>query len=94
MIKPFGNRVLVKREKFEIKSDFGIIIPVEAEEKVLNEGKVVAIGTDPSLSMRKGVHVIFNDYTGMDIEIGGEAHVLLTEEEIIAFEAPDEDGEE
>ena len=91
MIKPFGNRVLVKREKFEIKSDFGIIIPDCAEEKVLNEGKIIAIGTDPEMKMREGVHVIFNDYTGMEIEIGGESHVILTEEEIVAFEAPDDE---
>ena len=41
MIKPFGNRLLVRRKKAEAQTEGGIILPSEVTDKKFNEGTVV-----------------------------------------------------
>ncbi len=89
-IRPLGDRILVKRIKEEEKTKGGIIIPDTAKEKP-QEGKVVAVGrgkkTDEgkliALDVKAGDKVLFGKYSGSEVKIDGEEHLILREEDIL-----------
>jgi len=89
-IRPLGDRILVKRIKEEEKTKGGIIIPDTAKEKP-QEGKVVAVGrgkkTDEgkviALDVKAGDKVLFGKYSGSEVKIDGEEHLILREDDIL-----------
>jgi chaperonin GroES len=90
--RPLHDRLLIKRIEAEEKSKGGIIIPDSAKEKPI-EGKVVAVGNGKALEngqMRKlevkaGDRVLFGKYSGTEIKIEGEEHVILREDEVLGI---------
>ena len=91
-IRPLHDRVIVKRVDEEGKTKGGIIIPDTAKEKPI-EGKVVAVGQGKTLEngkkqaleVKKGDKVLFGKYAGTDIQIEGEEHLIMKEDDIIAI---------
>jgi chaperonin GroES len=91
-IRPLHDRVIVKRIDEEETTKGGIIIPDTAKEKP-GEGKVVAVGDGKilengkkqPLEVKKGDKVLFGKYAGTDINIEGEEHLIMREEDIIAI---------
>lgn len=89
-IRPLQDRVIVQRLEEESKTKGGIIIPDTAKEKPI-EGKVLAVGNGKVLedgSVRKlevkaGDRVLFGKYSGTEIKIGGEEHLILREDDIL-----------
>ena len=89
-IRPLGDRVLVKRVKEEETTKGGIIIPDSAKEKPI-EGKVIAVGngkrTDDGklnkLEVKKGDRILFGKYSGTEVKIDGEEHLILREDDIL-----------
>jgi chaperonin GroES len=90
-LRPLHDRVVIKRLKEEEKTAGGIIIPDTAKEKPV-EAKVVAVGNGKILedgTLRKpgvkvGDTVLFAKYTGSEIKVGDEDHVVLREDDILA----------
>lgn len=91
-IRPLHDRVIVKREDEEEKTKGGIIIPDTAKEKPV-EGKVVAVGDGKvaddgkkiPLEVKAGDKVLFGKYAGTEIQIEGEEHIIMREDDIIAI---------
>jgi chaperonin GroES len=91
-IRPLQDRILIKRIQEEEKTKGGIIIPDTAKEKPM-EGKVVAVGngavlkdgTIRKLEVKKGDTVLFAKYSGSDIKMDGEDHLILREEDVLAI---------
>jgi len=91
-IKPLHDRVIVKRIKEEEKTKGGIIIPDTAKEKPI-EGKIVAVGSGKlldngktlPLEVKKGDKILFGKYAGTEIQIEGEEHLIMREDDIIAI---------
>jgi chaperonin GroES len=88
-VRPLHDRVLVKRLAEEEKSPGGIIIPDTAKEKP-QEGIVVAVGSGRHedgkvipLDVQAGDHVLFGKYSGTEIKLDGEEHLILRENEIL-----------
>ena len=89
-IRPLQDRVIVKRVAEEEKSKGGIIIPDTAKEKP-QEGKVIAVGkgkVDDSgklrpLDLKAGDRILFGKYSGTEIKIEGEEHLILREDDIL-----------
>ncbi|MBI5529554.1 MAG: co-chaperone GroES [Deltaproteobacteria bacterium] len=90
--RPLYDKVLIKRVEAEEKTKGGIIIPETAKEKPV-EGKVIAVGNGRilengskiPLDVKVGDHVLFGKYSGNEVKIDGEEHVVLKEEEIYAI---------
>ncbi len=90
-IRPLADRVVVKRIKEEEKTKGGIIIPDSAKEKPL-EGLVTAVGNGKlskdgkvrPLDVKAGDKVLFGKYTGTEVKLDGEEHVILREEDLLA----------
>ncbi len=89
-VRPLQDRVLVRRVKEEEKTKGGIIIPDTAKEKPI-EGLVVAVGNGKTLddgSLRKldvkeGDRILFGKYSGTEVKIDGEEHLILREDDIL-----------
>ena len=91
-IRPLQDRVLVRRVEEEETTKGGIIIPDTAKEKPI-EGIVVAVGSGKSegegkkkvpLEVKEGDKVLFSKYAGTEVNIEGEEHLIMKEEDIIA----------
>lgn len=90
-VQPLHDRILIKRVEEEKKSKGGIIIPDTATEKP-QEGRVIAVGggklldngsTRP-LEVSKGDRVLFSKYSGSEIQIDGEEHLIIREDDVLA----------
>jgi len=89
-IRPLHDRLLVKRIAEDEKTKGGIIIPDTAKEKPI-EGKVIAVGNGKvqengnvrPLDVKKGDRILFGKYSGTEIKIEGEEHLILREDEVL-----------
>jgi chaperonin GroES len=89
-IRPLQDRVIVRRVKEEEKTKGGLYIPDSAKEKPI-EGNVVAVGngkiledgTVRKLDIKAGDRVLFGKYSGTEVKIDGEEHLILREEDIL-----------
>jgi chaperonin GroES len=91
-IRPLADRVVVKRVKEEEKTKGGIIIPDSAKEKPI-EGLVVAVGNGKllkdgkvrALDVKAGDRILFGKYSGTEVKLDGEEHLLVREDDILAI---------
>jgi chaperonin GroES len=90
-IRPLADRILVKRvEQDEVKKG-GIIIPDTAKEKP-QEAEVVAVGPGKvddkgkhvPLEVKKGNRILIGKYSGTEVTIDGEEHLILREDDVLA----------
>jgi chaperonin GroES len=92
LVKPLRENVLIKRVEEENKTAGGIILPDTAKEKP-SEGIVVAIGqgrVTPDgrvlpMNVKVGDTVLFAKWTGTDIKVNGEPHLIIKEGDILAI---------
>ena len=90
-IRPLQDRVIVKRVEEEEKTKGGIIIPDTAKEKP-QEGQIIAVGpgkvTDEGkkipMEVKVGDRVLFGKYSGSEIKMDGEEHLIMREDDILA----------
>ena len=90
-VRPLHDRVLVKREKSEDKTKGGLIIPDTAKEKPI-EGEVVAVGNGrvqkdgsvQALEVKAGDRILFGKYSGTEVKLEGEDHLIMREDDILA----------
>ncbi len=91
-VTPLQDRVVIKRLEEEDTTKGGIIIPDAAKEKP-QEGRVVAVGAGRMTEkgqrvppeVKVGNKILFGKYSGTDIKIDGEEHLILKEEDILAI---------
>jgi chaperonin GroES len=89
-IRPLQDRLIVKRVEEEEKTKGGIIIPDTAKEKPM-EGKVIAVGKGKvledgkihPLDVKVGDRVLFGKYSGTEVKIDGEEHLIMREDDIL-----------
>ena len=90
--KPLSDRVLVRRlEDDEEQKVGGIIIPDTAKEKP-QEAKVVAVGPGRleegkhvAPEVKKGDKVLIGKYSGTEVKINGDEHLIMREDDILAI---------
>jgi len=91
-IRPLQDRVIVKRIEEEEKTKGGIIIPDTAKEKP-QEGKVIAVGKGKinddgkvtPLDVKVGDKILFGKYSGSEIKMNGEEHLIMREDDILGI---------
>ncbi len=91
-IRPLHDRIIVKRLELEEKTSGGIIIPDSAQEKpqegsvvAVGEGKVLEDGSRGKMDVKEGDKVLFGKYAGTEINIDGEDHLIMREDDILAI---------
>ncbi len=86
MIKPIGERVLLKPLKMEEKTKSGIYLPKDSG-KDKKEGEVVEVGTDKdgkTLPLKKGDRVLYGGYSNEEFEINNEVFIFVDFKDILA----------
>ena len=89
-IRPLQDRVIVKRIAEEEKTKGGIIIPDTAKEKP-QQGKIIAVGKGKvnddgklmPLDVKVGDKVLFAKYSGSEVKLDDEEHLIMREEDIL-----------
>jgi chaperonin GroES len=83
---------VVKRIDEEEKSKGGIIIPDAAKEKpqegmvvAVGDGKILESGQKAPLTVKAGDKILFGKYSGTEIKIDGEEHLILREDDVLAI---------
>jgi chaperonin GroES len=91
-VKPLQDRLVVKRIEEEQKTKGGIIIPDAAKEKpqegrvvAVGDGKVLENGQKSPLTVKVGNKVLFGKYSGTEIKIDGDEHLILREDDVLAI---------
>ncbi|AGL00724.1 co-chaperone GroES [Desulfoscipio gibsoniae] len=90
MIRPLGDRVVVKPLPSEEVTKSGIVLPDTAKEKP-QQGEVVAVGSGRlldngqrvAIDLKAGDKVLFSKYAGNDIKIDEVEYLILREMDIL-----------
>ncbi len=89
-IRPLNDRVLVKRTDLAEEVRGGIIIPDTAKEKpqeadviAVGPGKLNDDGSRQPIDVEVGDRVLVGKYSGSEIKLDGEEHVILRADEIL-----------
>ena len=90
MLKPLGDRVVLKVQKEEEQSIGGIVIASNAKEKPTT-GEVIAVGNGRILDngqrvepeVKVGQSVVFDKYAGSEVKYEGEEYLVIRENDII-----------
>ena len=88
-LRPFHDKVLVKRTEEEETTAGGIVLPGSAAEKP-SQGEVIAVGPGKrqdngeliAPDVKAGDLVIFGQYGGNEVKIDGEEYLILSEGDI------------
>jgi chaperonin GroES len=92
VLKPLADRVVIKPIQAEEKTKGGIVLPDTAKDKP-QEGEVVAVGpgrildngTKLTPEVKVGDRVIYSKYSGSEVKIDGEEHLVVREQDILAI---------
>lgn len=90
-VEPLDDRVVVKPLDAEEKTAGGIVLPDTAQEKP-QRGKVIAVGPGrlldsgerATVDVAVGDIILYGKYSGTDVKIAGEEHLILRESDILA----------
>ncbi|MEE2819687.1 MAG: co-chaperone GroES [Planctomycetota bacterium] len=91
-VKPLEDRILIKPIEAETQTASGIFLPESATEKPM-QGKVIATGPGKLLengeraepTVKSGDVVVYGKYSGTEIEIKGESHLIVRESELLGL---------
>jgi len=91
-IRPLHDRILAKRLAEDAKTSGGLFIPDTAKEKPL-EARVIAVGSGKllengklqALSVKVGDQVLIGKYSGSEVKLDGEEHIILREDDVLAI---------
>lgn len=84
-IKPLGENVLVKPVSADTKTKSGIVLPESLKDDRPQEGKVIAVGEDKKIKVKKGQKIIIAKYAGTEIKIDNDEYWIIKNEDILAI---------
>jgi len=87
-----GDKVVVRREAAEETTAGGIVLPDAAQDKP-QEGRVLSVGDGQMLpngeraghQVTEGDRVFFSKWAGAEVEVDGEALLIMSENDILAI---------
>jgi chaperonin GroES len=90
VIRPLGERVVVKPLPSEERTKSGIVLPDTAKEKP-QEGEVVAVGSGKILEtgqrvpidLKPGDRILFSKYAGNEVKIDDVEYLIMREADIL-----------
>jgi len=90
VIRPLGERVVVKPLPSEERTKGGIVLPDTAKEKP-QEGEVIAVGSGKILEtgqrvpidLKPGDRILFSKYAGNEVKIDDVEYLIMREADIL-----------
>lgn len=98
-VRPLHDKILVRRDEAEDRTESGLYLPEKAKDTP-KTGVVEAVGTGTintetgaliPLTVKKGDRVIFSSYAGTEIKLGGPGNasddklLVMSEDEVLAI---------
>lgn len=91
MIKPLGDRVVLKRLEAEETTKSGIVLTGSSKEKP-QEALVIAVGpggyvdgNKVEMEVKVGDKVLFSKYAGTEVKHAGEEVIVVRQSDILAI---------
>ena len=92
MLRPLGDRIVIKPGEAEEVTKGGIVLPDSAKKRP-REGEVLAVGPGKlldngqraSMEISVGDVVVYTEYGGTEITVGDEDYVILDEGSVLAI---------
>ena len=92
MLRPLGDRIVIKPGEAEDVTKGGIVLPDSAKKRP-REGEVLAVGPGKLLDngqrapmeISVGDVVVYTEYGGTEITVGDEDYVILDEGSVLAI---------
>jgi chaperonin GroES len=92
MLKPLGDRVVIRVLEQEEKTASGIFLPDTAKEKP-SQGEIIAVGPGKvqddgkrvALDVKAGDKIIFSKYAGTEVKFEGQTYLIVSERDILAI---------
>ncbi|MEG0872638.1 MAG: co-chaperone GroES [Clostridia bacterium] len=91
MLKPLGDKVIVKLVEIEKTTKSGIVLPEAAKEKP-EVAEVIAVGPGGmidgkvvKMEIKLGDRIVFSKYSGTQIKYSGEEYIILKQSDILAI---------
>ena len=84
IIKPLGERVLIKQTEQEEVTKSGIVLPGTASKEKPIIGEVLAVGRKIE-EVKVGDKVIFEKYSGTEVKDGDESYLILEKDNVLAI---------
>ena len=92
MLKPLGDRIVVRALEQESTSAGGIVLPDTAKEKpqqgevlAIGPGKLLDNGTRSSIDVKIGDKVVYSKYGGTEIKVSGEEYIILRSDDVLGI---------
>ena len=91
MIKPLGDRVLIKMKEAEETTKSGIILTTGSKEKP-QIAEVVEVGPGEKVDgklqemyVKKGDNVYVSKYAGTEVKYAGQDYIIVKQDDILAI---------
>jgi len=91
MLRPLGDRIIVKNTGAQETTRGGIVLPDSAQEKP-TQGEVVAVGPGRTLDngqtapieVQAGDKIVYQKYGGTEVKVDGEEYIILRQDDVLA----------
>ena len=90
IVKPLGDRVVIKNVEMEETTKSGIVLTGAAKEKP-QMAEVLAVGPggmvdgkEVTMTVKKGDKVITSKYSGTQVKVDGEEYTIVRQSDILA----------
>ena len=91
VLKPLGDRVVIKQLEAEEKTKSGIVLPSQSKEKP-QEAEVVAVGPggvidgkEVKMEVKVGDRIIYSKYAGTEVKLDKEEFIIVKQGDILAI---------
>lgn len=92
MLRPLGDRIIVKNTGAQETTKGGIVLPDTAQEKP-TQGEVIAVGPGrllengkvAAMEVQAGDKVVYQKYGGTEVKVDGEDYVILRQDDVLAI---------
>jgi len=90
MLKPLGDRIVVKPLDAEEKTSGGIVLPDSAKERpqtgeviAVGPGKTLDNGTIALMEVNVGDKVVYSKYGGTEVKVDGQDVLIMRQDDIL-----------
>lgn len=93
VVRPLHDKILVRRDEAEDRTDSGIFLPESSKDKpktgvieAVGDGKInTDTGSRTPLSVKKGDRVIFSSYAGTEVKLADDELLIMSEDDVLAI---------
>ena len=73
----------MKRHVERIEAKHGIIVPDSVQDTPTCEGVIEAVGDETSGKLKEGQRILFEEFSGREIELDDYRYLILAEDSVI-----------